>query len=217
MAKPNKKDNKNVKAAPAPAPKKSAAPASAGGASTKDITATMESKMQKSIHALSADLAAMRSGRATPALLDKVMVECYGSMMPINQAATVTVPEPRMIVITPWDKSMLKAITKAIQTSELGLNPNSDGVCIRLNLPQMTEDRRKEMVKMVKKKVEEYRVVLRNLRRDANDAVKKLEKAKEITEDESKEAIDGIQKTTDKLIKELDAVGLQKEKEVMEI
>lgn len=206
MAKANKKDNKNVKAV-----------AGSSCEATKDIVANMEGKMQKSIHALSADLAAMRSGRATPALLDKVMVECYGSMMPVNQAATVTVPEPRMIVITPWDKSMLKAITKAIQTSDLGLNPNSDGVCIRLNLPQMTEDRRKDMVKMVRKKVEEYRVVLRNMRRDANDAVKKLEKAKEITEDESKETIDNIQKLTDKLVKELDAVGAQKEKEVMEI
>lgn len=196
---------------------KGAKVAAAGSEVTKDIVSTMEGKMQKTIHALSADLAAMRSGRATPALLDKVMVECYGAMMPINQAATVTVPEPRMIVITPWDKSMLKAITKAIQTSELGLNPNSDGVCIRLNLPQMTEDRRKEMVKMVRKKVEEYRVILRNLRRDANDAVKKLEKAKDITEDEAKETTDIIQKTTDKLVKELDAVGAQKEKEVMEI
>ena len=186
-------------------------------ATIQEITTTMETKMQKSVDALRVDLAAMRSGRATPALLNKVMVDYYGTPTPINQVANVSVPEPRMIVIQPWEKSLLKAITKAIQTSDLGLNPNSDGVVIRLNLPQPTEENRKELVKKVSKKTEEYRVVVRNLRRDANDAVKKLEKAKEITEDESKKAIEKIQKLTDKSIKEVDAVGAAKEKEVMEI
>ena len=186
-------------------------------ATISEIQSTMEEKMNKSLDALRVDLAAMRSGRATPALLNKIMVDYYGTPTPINQVANVSVPEPRMIVIQPWEKTMLKAITKAIQTSDLGLNPNSDGVVIRLNLPQMTQENRKDMVKKVSKKTEEYRVVIRNLRRDANDAVKKLEKAKEVTEDESKKAIEKIQKTTDKLIKEIDAVGAAKEKEVMEI
>lgn len=186
-------------------------------ATIQEITKNMENKMHKSIDALRVDLAAMRSGRATPALLDKITVDYYGTPTPINQVASVTVPEPRMIVIQPWEKSLLKAITKAIQTSDLGLNPNSDGAVIRLNLPQMTEERRKEMVKLVGKKAEEYRVIVRNLRRDANDAIKKLEKAKEITEDEAKKATEGIQKTTDKAIKDVDAVAAAKEKEVMEI
>lgn len=186
-------------------------------ATIQEITKTMENKMHKSVDALRVDLAAMRSGRATPALLDKLTVDYYGTPTPINQVASVTVPEPRMIVIQPWEKSLLKDITKAIQTSDLGLNPNSDGAVIRLNLPQMTEERRKEMVKQVGKKAEEYRVVVRNLRRDANDAIKKLEKAKEITEDEAKKATESIQKTTDKVIKEVDAVAATKEKEVMEI
>ena len=155
-------------------------------ATVKEITTTMEGKMHKSVDALRVDLASLRAGRATPALLDKIMVDYYGSPTPINQVASVTVPEPRMIVVQPWEKNMLKAIEKAIMTSDLGLNPNSDGVCIRLNLPQLTEERRKDLVKVVHKKAEEFRVVCRNLRRDANDAVKKAEKAKEITEDDAK-------------------------------
>ena len=186
-------------------------------ATVQEITKTMEGKMHKSVDALKVDLAAVRSGRATPALLDKLTVEYYGVPTPVPQIASVTVPEPRVIMIKPWEKNMVKEICKAIQMSDLGLNPNTDGVSIRLNLPQMTEDRRKEMVKSVKKKVEEYRVIVRNLRRDANDAIKKIEKAKEITEDESKKAQESIQKTTDKIMKDVDAVGANKEKEVMEI
>ena len=186
-------------------------------ATVKEITTNMEGKMHKSVDALKVDLASLRAGRATPALLDKIMVDYYGSPTPINQVASVTVPEPRMIVVQPWEKNMLKAIEKSIMTSDLGLNPNSDGVCIRLNLPQLTEERRKDLVKVVHKKAEEFRVVCRNLRRDANDAVKKAEKAKEITEDDAKKGTEEIQKITDKIMKDIDAVAANKEKEVMEV
>ena len=145
------------------------------------------------------------------------MVEYYGTPTPVTQVASVTVPEPRMIVIQPWEKTIMKDIEKAIMKSDLGLNPNSDGVCIRLNLPQLTEERRKDLVKVVHKKAEEYRVVVRNLRRDANDAIKKIEKAKEITEDEAKKGTEKVQKLTDKVMKEIDAVAANKEKEVMEV
>lgn len=163
------------------------------------------------------DLASLRAGRATPSLLEKVMVDYYGSPTPVTQVASVTVPEPRMIVIQPWEKNILKDIEKAIMKSDLGLNPNSDGICIRLNLPQLTEERRKDLVKVVHKKAEEYRVVVRNLRRDANDAIKKTEKAKEITEDEAKKGTEKVQKLTDKVMKEIDAAAANKEKEVMEV
>lgn len=145
------------------------------------------------------------------------MVDYYGSPTPVTQVASVTVPEPRMIVIQPWEKNILKDIEKAIMKSDLGLNPNSDGICIRLNLPQLTEERRKDLVKVVHKKAEEYRVVVRNLRRDANDAIKKTEKAKEITEDEAKKGTEKVQKLTDKVMKEIDAAAANKEKEVMEV
>ena len=145
------------------------------------------------------------------------MVDYYGSPTPVTQVASVTVPEPRMIFIQPWEKNILKDIEKAIMKSDLGLNPNSDGICIRLNLPQLTEERRKDLVKVVHKKAEEYRVVVRNLRRDANDAIKKTEKAKEITEDEAKKGTEKVQKLTDKVMKEIDAAAANKEKEVMEV
>ena len=186
-------------------------------ATVKEITTNIESKMHKSVDALKVDLARLRAGRATPALLDKVMVDYYGSPTPVNQVASVTVPEPRMIVIQPWEKNLLKDIEKAIMKSDLGLNPNSDGVCIRLNLPQLTEERRKDLVKVVHKKAEEFRVVVRNLRRDANDAIKKAEKAKEVTEDESKKGVEQVQKIIDKVMKEIDVVAANKEKEVMEV
>jgi len=177
----------------------------------------MDEKMVKSVEALKVDMATIRAGRANPALLSKVMVDYYGTPTPVTQVANVAAPEPRLITIQPWEKNMVKTIEKAIMASDLGLNPNSDGVVIRLNIPQLTEERRKDLVKQVGKKAEEYRVTLRNARRDANDAVKKLEKAKEITEDDSKKAIDDIQKNTDKRMKELEAVVAAKEKEVMAI
>lgn len=186
-------------------------------AEIKEILSTAQTKMQKTIEVLRVDLASVRAGRASVSLLDKVMVEYYGTPTPVNQVASVTVPEPRMIVIQPWEKNLLKDIERAIMKSDLGLNPNSDGSVIRLNLPQLTEVRRKELVKTVHKKAEDARVSIRNLRREANDSVKKAEKAKEITEDEAKKANDDIQKMTDKFIKEVDTVMEHKEKEVMEI
>ena len=186
-------------------------------AEIKEILSTAQTKMQKTIEVLRVDLASVRAGRASVSLLDKVMVEYYGTPTPVNQVASVTVPEPRMIVIQPWEKNLLKDIERAIMKSDLGLNPNSDGSVIRLNLPQLTEERRKELVKTVHKKAEDARVSIRNLRREENDSVKKAEKAKEITEDEAKKANDDIQKMTDKFIKEVDTVMEHKEKEVMEI
>lgn len=186
-------------------------------ATVKEILETAEGKMHKTVDVLRVDLASVRAGRATPALLEKVMVDYYGTPTPVNQVASVTVPEPRMIIIQPWEKNLLKDIERAIMKSDLGLNPNSDGAVIRLNLPQLTEERRKEIVKTVHKKAEDARVIVRNLRRDANDAIKKAEKAKEITEDDVKKGTDDVQKMTDKIIKDVDAIMANKEKEVMEI
>ena len=171
-------------------------------AEIKEILETTQTKMHKTVDVLRVDLASVRAGRASVSLLDKVMVEYYGTPTPVNQVASVTVPEPRMIIIQPWEKNLLKDIERAIMKSDLGLNPNSDGSVIRLNLPQLTEERRKELVKTVHKKAEDARVA---------------EKAKEITEDEAKKANDDIQKMTDKFIKEVDTVMEHKEKEVMEI
>jgi ribosome recycling factor len=173
--------------------------------------------MQKSIEALKREFASLRAGRATPALLDKVMVDYYGSPTPVNQIAKVAVPEPRMILIQPYEKTMLHEIEVAIMKSDLGLSPNSDGTAIRLAIPALTQERRQEIVKQVNKKAEEAKVAIRNVRRDGNDAVKKLEKAKEITEDESKRGQESVQKLVDKYIKLVDTTKEAKEKEVMEV
>ncbi|MBQ7198986.1 MAG: ribosome recycling factor, partial [Selenomonadaceae bacterium] len=156
-------------------------------------------------------------GRAAPSLLDKVMVDYYGTSTPVNQIANVTVPEPRMLMIKPYDKGSLKDIERAIQKSDLGLTPNSDGIAIRLAIPQPTQECRKELVKVVNKKAEESKVAMRNIRRDANETIKKLEKSKEITEDDRKESQDKIQKLLDKYIKLVDSTKTTKEKEVMEV
>ena len=182
-----------------------------------DVMKNLNDKMEKSVEALKVDLASIRAGRANPSILNKVMVDYYGTPTPLNQVANISAPEPRLITVQPWEKTLVKEIEKAIMTSDLGLNPNSDGVVIRLNIPQLTEERRKELVKQVGKKAEEYRVTLRNMRRDANEAIKKLEKGKEITEDDSKKSIDDIQKATDKKMKELELIVANKEKEVMEV
>lgn len=184
---------------------------------TTEIINAAEDKLNKTLDALKKEYGTLRAGRATPSLLDKVMVEYYGSTMPVNQVATVTVPEPRMIMIKPFDKGTLKEIEKAIQKSDLGLTPNSDGVSIRLAIPQPTQERRKELVKVVNKKAEESKVAMRNIRRDANEAIKKLEKDKKITEDDRKEGQDKMQKMLDKYIKLVDGVKSAKEKEVMEV
>lgn len=183
----------------------------------KEVFSSHEERMKKSIEALKRDYAALRAGRATPALLDRVMIEYYGAPTPINQVANVSVPEPRMITIQPWDKGMLSDIEKAIMKSDLGLNPNSDGAMIRLSIPQLTQERRTELAKTIHKKAEEAKVAVRNIRRDANDAIKKLEKDKEINEDENKKAQDDMQKLIDRYIKEIDNVMAAKEKEIMEV
>ena len=183
----------------------------------KGIVSSNEERINKSIEAMKREFASLRAGRATPSLLDKVMVDYYGSPTPVNQVAKVTVPEARMIVIQPWEKSVLHDIEKAIMKSDLGLSPNSDGTAIRLAIPQLTQERRQELVKTLNKKAEEAKVAIRNIRRDANDAIKKLEKAKEITEDESKKAQESFQKTVDKYIKSVDELRGIKEKEIMEV
>ena len=184
---------------------------------TNDVIKSAEDRLGKTLEALKKEFGTIRAGRATPSLLDKVMVDYYGSATPVNQMANVTVPEPRMIMIKPYDRSAIKDIERAIQKSDLGLTPNSDGTTIRLAIPQPTQERRKELVKVVSKKAEESKVAMRNIRRDANESIKKLEKGKEITEDDRKEAQDKIQKLLDKYIKLVDGARATKEKEVMEV
>ncbi len=183
----------------------------------KDILSAQEARMKKSIDSLKQEYGSLRAGRAMPSLLDRVMVDYYGTPTPVNQLAKVSVPEPRMITIQPWEKTLLKDIEKAIMKSDLGLSPNNDGTTIRLAIPQLTQERRKELVKTVNKKAEDTKVAVRNVRRDGNDAIKKLEKSKEITEDESKKGQEDMQKLVDKYIKLIDSTKAAKEKEVMEV
>ena len=182
-----------------------------------EFLTTEEVRMTKAIEALKREFASIRTGRASVSLLDQVQVDYYGSMTPINQVANLSVPEPRMILIAPWDKTSIGAIERAILQSDLGLNPNNDGVAIRLSIPALTEERRKELVKVVHKKAEDARVAVRNIRRDANDSVKKEEKAKVITEDVAKDVTEKIQKLTDKFIKHIDELKDVKEKDVLEV
>lgn len=175
-----------------------------------------EDKMKKTMASLESDLATIRAGRANPNVLNKIMVDYYGTPTPIQQVGNVSVPEPRMILIQPWEKSMVKAIEKAIQTSELGINPTNDGSAIRLVFPELTEERRKELVKDVKKKGEAAKVAIRNIRRDGNDAFKKL-KGSDVSEDEIKDMEDDLQKLTDKYVKEVDKAVEAKSKEVMTV
>lgn len=183
----------------------------------KDILTSSEERLKKSVESLKSEFASLRTGRAAPSLLDKVLVDYYGTPTPVNQIAQVTTPEPRMIMIKPYEKNMLKEIEKAIQKSDLGLNPNSDGAVIRLAVPQLTQERRKELVKVVNKKAEDAKVAMRNIRRDGNEEIKKLEKSKEITEDDRKKGQEDIQKLLDKYIKIVDDTRAKKEKEVMEV
>ena len=175
-----------------------------------------EDKMKKTMASLESDLATIRAGRANPNVLNKIMVDYYGTPTPIQQVGNVCVPEPRMILIQPWEKSMVKAIEKAIQTSELGINPTNDGSAIRLVFPELTEERRKELVKDVKKKGEGAKVAIRNIRRDGNDALKKL-KGSEVSEDEIKDMEEELQKVTDKFVKKVDEAVEAKSKEVMTV
>ncbi|MDH3348428.1 MAG: ribosome recycling factor [Desulfobulbaceae bacterium] len=184
---------------------------------SSEIMGQMSGKMDSSVDAFRRELVKIRTGRASVSLLDGVKVDAYGSKMPLNQAATVTVPESRMIVIQPWDPQMIGPIEKAIQSSDLGLNPVNDGKVIRLSIPQLTEERRKELVRGLKKLAEEFRVAVRNVRRDTNDHFKKMKKDKEISEDDLFRLQEDAQKETDKFVKLIDEISAAKEKEVMEV
>ena len=176
-----------------------------------------EDKMNKTLDVLKEDFGTIRAGRANPHVLDKIKVDYYGSPTPIQQVGNVSVPEARMIVIQPWDKSMLKAVEKAILTSELGINPTNDGSVIRLVFPELTEDRRKELSKEVKKKGDQAKVAIRNIRRDANEAFKKMQKGGEMSEDDLELATNKMQKLTDKMIEKVDQAVEVKTKEIMTV
>ena len=176
-----------------------------------------EERMEKALAALERDFQKLRTGRATTALVDGIKADYYGTPTPISQMASVAVPDSRTITIQPWDKGGISVVEKAILKSDLGLNPNNDGKIIRLEIPQLTEERRKELSKKVSKIAEDSKVVIRNIRRDANETIKKMEKKKEVTEDDSKEGQENIQKLTDKKIKVIDEIKAKKEKEVMAV
>ncbi len=182
-----------------------------------EVILEMSDKMEKSIEAYRRELSRIRTGRASLNLLDGIKVEAYGSTMPLNQVATLTIPESRMIAIQPWDTQQVRAIEKAIHASDIGLTPNSDGKVIRLVIPQLTEERRKELVKQVKKISEEYRVAIRNSRRDAIDTLKKLKNDKQLPEDDFFRLQDEAQQETDRFIKQIDNIMADKEKEMMEV
>ena len=183
----------------------------------KEIQNKLQQQMDKTIEALKFEFSTIRAGRANAQMLDKIRVDYYGTPTPINQVGSISVPEPRTLMISAWDKSAMKEIEKAIRNSDLGLNPTNDGEVIRINVPALTEERRKELCKQAKKASEEFKVRLRNERRDANDKLKKLEKEGEITEDELKKAQDNVQKMTDKYIKEIETLLETKEKDIMAV
>ena len=181
------------------------------------IMQNSEIRMKKSIAALETDFNSLRTGRASTALFDKIRVDYYGQTTPLSQIASISVPEARLIVIQPWDKSLLNVIEKALLKSELSINPNNDGKLIRINIPPLTEDRRKELVKLAKNTAESSRVAIRNIRRDAIEDIKKLEKQKEISEDQLKLGQDKIQKLTDKYVADINSILENKEHEIMEV
>ena len=183
----------------------------------KEMNQPYDAKMQKTIEVVMSDFAGVRAGRANAGVLDKITVEYYGTETPIHQVASISTPDPRTLVIQPWDGTLLKAIEKAIQTSDLGINPQNDGRVIRLVFPQLTEERRRELTKQVKKYGEDAKVAVRNIRRDAMDYVKALKKKSEITEDDQKKAEKDLQDLTDKYIKKVDEACAVKEKELMEL
>lgn len=183
----------------------------------KDIIKIFEEKMNKTIGKLQSDLSTMKAGRANPTMLDRVQVEYYGSLCPLTQVANVSAPEPRVLMITPWEKTILKDIEKAILKSDLGLNPSNDGSIIRLIVPELTEETRKTLVKNVKKTGEEAKVAIRSIRRDANDKLKAIKKDKDVSEDELKKYEDQVQKKTDAFVKKVDELISAKEKEIMSI
>ena len=184
---------------------------------SNEVVDQVKTKMESSVEALKRELVKIRTGRASLALLDGIKVDAYGSMLPVDQVGTMTIPESRMIVIQPWDPQMLPVLEKAILSSDLGLTPANDGKVIRLTIPQLTEERRKELVKQVKKVAEEFKVAVRNVRRDANDILKKMKKDKDISEDDMFRSQEDAQKATDAYIKQIDQIAAGKEKEVMEV
>ncbi len=183
----------------------------------KEVFALAEDKMTKTVNALINEYASIRAGRANPGVLDRVMVDYYGVPTPVGQMAAVSVPDARSLLIQPWDKSTLKAIEKAIQTSDIGLNPQNDGASLRLQFPPLTEERRRELVKGVHKYAEESKVAVRSIRRDAMEKLKEMKKKSELTEDDLKNAEKKMQDLTDRFCKEIDATAAKKEKEIMEI
>lgn len=183
----------------------------------KQLEKDLQAKMDKTIEALKFEFSTIRAGRANAQMLDKIRVDYYGTPTPINQIGSISVPEPRTLLISPWDKSAMKEIEKAIRNSDLGLNPTNDGDVIRLNVPALTEERRKELTKKAKKVAEEFKVRIRNERRDANDKIKKMEKNGEITEDELKKGQNDVQKLTDKYTKNIDELLAVKEKDIMAV
>ena len=181
------------------------------------VLSETESKMQQAVQAARRDLAAIRTGRANPALLDRITVDYYGTPTPLNQLASITVPEARLLVVQPWDKNSLKDIEKAIMSSDLGLTPNNGGTVIRIQIPQLTEERRRDLARLARKEAEEKRVAVRSARRDANEELKRREKECVISEDDSRRAQTDVQQLTDKYIKEIDDLLAAKEKEIMEV
>lgn len=181
------------------------------------IISIADEKMNKSINVLKFEFGSLKAGRANPKMLDRIHIECYGSLMPLSQMANISAPEPRVLMIQPWDKSSMKDIEKAILKSDLGLNPSNDGSAIRLIIPELTEETRKNLIKTVKKIAEDAKIAIRSIRRDANDKIKALKKTSEITEDEAKKAEETMQKETDKFIKEIDKLTDVKEKEIMKV
>jgi len=177
----------------------------------------IEEKMRTSIEVLKRELSTIRTGRATPALIEHIKVEYAGVPTPLNQIAGISVPEARLLIVQPWDRNSLHDIEKAIQQSDLGLNPNSDGNVIRLNIPPLSEERRRELIKVGRRKIEERRIVIRNLRREAMEGLKGLEKNKDVSQDEHKRALDQLQKLTDYFIADAEQIGQDKEVELMEV
>jgi len=183
----------------------------------KEIKKDADHRMTRAVENIQQEFAKIRTGRATPTLLDGVKVEYYGSTVPLSQAATITTPEPRLIAIQPWDRNIIGEIERAILKSDLGLTPSNDGTFVRIPIPQLSEERRKDLVKLVKKFAEEGRIAVRNVRRDANDHLKKMQKEHEISEDELSVILDEIQEITDNHIKSIDELLDKKEKEVLEV
>jgi ribosome recycling factor len=184
---------------------------------TADLFGDAERRMQKAVDSLKQDLGAIRAGRASAALVDRIAIEYYGAPTPLNQVASISVPEARLLVIQPWDRKLLTDIEKAIQKSDLGINPSNDGQVIRLNIPPMSEERRRDLVKSLHKKMDEHKVAVRNIRRDVQEKLREREKKKEISEDELKRSTEKLQKLTDRYIEGMEKVGKAKEVEILEV